>query len=211
MDAIDGPAMRAWEDYHDQMKIRYGKITRGSRTQYFSDRRRKTFRRIAELCAKHRVDVTDFMLRTFDLLDLERGQYITPSDFLTEGIAMRTYLEQRDSFGSDAVSSWTTQDNMFTEMSCRMIPSFYETEEALLYSVNTPICEWYRIFHPHVESERIFKKYGRVVWGELQKDRKLREFLQKQNPARYKMLELRWGNFEDTMVEGARNDEPIYT
>lgn len=205
LDDLDGPALKAWQDYHEQMQLRYGKgIGRGS---YFHDRYRNVYRKIAELCSKNSVDVSDYMLRGFDLLTRTKHQYITPKDFIFDGRVMAAYLKNRQTYGEDALASWVMEEIALTDIVCRLVPKMYPSEEAILKDPDTPFTTWFRVLYPRVHSAMLFKLYGQVAWHTLKVDSKLRKLARRQSPLNLQELERQWGKLDNEIGEVTVHDQ----
>jgi len=202
LDEVDGPALKAWQIFQDQMQRLYGRCP--PRGTYFHDRYRSTYRRIAEMCQKHGVDVDDFMLKGFELLTKAKNQYITPKDFVVKEKVMGAYLLYQQRYGNDAAASWIQQENKMIGIICRLVPDTYPCEEAVLLDPDIPCASWYRALYPHVCSDRVFKAYGELAWSTLRINRKLRSVAERMSPANLKELERRWGHLGNPAAEGAQ-------
>lgn len=200
LDEVDGPALRAWQVFQDQMQIRYGRCP--GRNTYFHDRFRGTYRRIAEMCAKYDVSVDDYMLNGFDLLTKASHQYITPKDFVNKEKVMKAYLGNRGHYGDDALSMWLLQESAMIDCACRMVPGTYDNEEGILLDPDTPLAFWFRPLYPHVYSVKLFKIYGRLAWATLRNNRQLGRVARKQSQKNLAELEIRWGILDDIAING---------
>ena len=192
LDELDGPALRAWQVFKEQMQQRYGRPP--GRGNYFNDRWRNVYRKVAELCERNGVFVDDFIVQGFELLNQSRGQYITIKDFIYQNKVMTAYLDRRKQFGDGGMKSWITQYQMMTDMVCRTIPDQYESEEAILVDLDTPISMWFRPLYPEVFSDMVFKIYGESAWKHLRINRHLRDVAREQSPRNFKELARRWGD-----------------
>lgn len=197
MDRIDEVGYRAWDEFYNQMEVRF-RMGRG-RKQYWGHRYYKAFRELAEKCLKYDINVTDFVITNFEGLQ-KNHQYITPRDF-SDDDAFRRYNERIEGLGSQIGTAWTTQVERLTTIECDLIPDIYDDEVDLLGDIKLPFYAWFRVLYPRPFSEQLFKLYGRAAWRQLQEDVRLRKYLRKQTAENVKELEARLGRFSDAFME----------
>ena len=193
MDQFDEVGYRAWDEYFTQMQERFG-LGRG-RAAYWTHRHYKNFRKIAEICIKHKFEVTDYVKRAFDLLK-QNYQYITPKDLTSEKL-VQNYQDHLNEYGHELKWDHSTQVQILADLEARLVPDKYRSEEAILLDINMEFEPWFRILHPETFSEAIYKVYGQMAWSELSISQKLREYVSARYSKNYQELEQRLGKFQD--------------
>jgi hypothetical protein len=191
MDRTDEVGYRAWDEYHTQMQQRFGQ-GRG-RSAYWTHKHYKNFRKIAEICLANDFEVTDYVIRAFDLLTVNH-QYLTPKD-LTGTELVENYKQHLKKYGYEIQLSHTTQIQQLTDLETRLVPEKYQSEEAILLDINMVFESWFRMLHPENFSEAIFMVYGRLAWSELSESQKLRDYARRKYEKNFQELENRLGHF----------------
>jgi len=193
MDLTDEVGYRAWDEYYTQLQSRLGS-GRG-RSAYWTHKHYKNFRRIADICIQHSFEVTDYVIRAFDLLE-KNSQYITPKD-LTDPELVENYKQHLKKYGYEIQLSHTMQIQQLTDLETRLVPEKYPSEEAILLDINMVFESWFRMLHPEKFSEAIFMVYGQLAWSELSGSQKLRDYARSKYVKNFQELENRLGKFLD--------------
>lgn len=191
MDQIDEVGYRAWDEYFTQMQRRFG-LGRG-RSAYWQHRHYKNFRKIASNCLQCGFEVTDFVVRSFDLLK-KNHQYITPKD-LTDPKLVEAYRKHVQEYGHEMRRNHSTQVQQLTDLETRLVPHKFASEEAILLDVDLAFDPWFRVLHPAKFSEAIFLVYGQMAWSELSVSQKLRDYARSHYAVNFQELERRLGKF----------------
>jgi len=193
MDQTDEVGYRAWDEYHTQLQERFGQ-GRG-RSAYWTHKHYKNFRKIAEICIKFNFEVTDYVIRSFDLLD-KNHQYITPKD-LTDEKLVASYKQHSEEYGQELKWDHGTQVQLLADLEARLVPDKFPSEEAILLDINMTFESWFRVLHPETFSEAIYKIYGRMAWSELSTSQKLRDYVATRYTKNFQELERRLGKFQN--------------
>jgi len=191
MDQLDEIGYRAWTVFYDQMQERFG-LGRG-RAQFWQNKHYRTFRRLAELVLARQIEVTDYVIHAFDLLQ-KNHRYITPKDLVDSRLA-DAYLEYRKAYGGDA-GDLQFQIQTLANLECQLIPDKYEDEDALLLDPNLSFEAWFRVLHPQRFNETIFKLYGSTAWQQLVITPVLKQLAQKYYKTNYQELERRMATIQ---------------
>jgi hypothetical protein len=194
---VDSVGYRAWDEFYLQMDQRFS--LGQSRGQYWQNRFYKTFIKIAQICIKHHIDVTDYIRVNFDTVG-KNHRYITPADFAKEE-AVKRYLKYKTEYLNESLNSWSAQERMLVDLTMKCVPEVYPSMTDMLMNHGLTFRAWFRIFYPDELDEKLMVEFGQTAWGELREDRQLRAFLRKSKPDRLLQLETAFGKFTDHLME----------
>jgi len=198
MDRIDEIGYRAWDEFYIQMR-RWYRHDRG-RGIYWSHKFIKAFKEIAAHCISNNIDVTDYIIRSFEIVNVDH-KYLTPRDFVTK-IAFKNYEEHRYKFKEELLTAWKTQIETLVDLECKFVPDKYDNEMELLICAIMPFEAWFRVLYIEPFNEEIFKYYGALAHKQLNENRKLLTLMRKYRADNVIQLEHRSGIFIDTAIGG---------